>query len=314
MINRILLSIVSLALYTISVNGQVSGGKDSTRIKREALNKIQGMLGQSVFVHRFESIEVPCVYLSADDDKTASPNTISNSNFLIRSWDKNNPIDSSGVICLSKYYSRYLKLEVDTGNTDVEHLTIQGKVKVTYSYPLSSIIQYLDFAKSGQSSNNGRTSAFLERFLYTDGTFRLYPENEKYRIEVSLPEPPYGGNYKFIGYLENSDRVTISATDTLIQRGLRIYFDRMYVVGGDQNNQIFLEFGSTDHREETQYFCGVIYHHLKHNDKYAVWLRNYLSNPSCPGCLSMLRCAESILQSNQHAPKTLPNLDPIPQK
>ena len=274
------------------------------------LDTIKMGLDTNIFVSRFESIETPCVYIDPGNNLIATTNRqVINSDYRIF-LKKNKTKDSiatDGVKCLSQYCSRYMRLVVKEINED--SLNIKGTIEFTYSYPASSIIQYLGYTEN----NLHCTDSFFNKLIKSSGTFVLYPEDDKYRIKVVLPSLPYDSGDAVYGYLE----IVKSQFNNNV--AYNFFFDKMSIKKGDNNNQIFLKFTSTNHRYETIYHETLAYNTLKylHADAKdsiiqkasALWLDNFFKNEACATCKTIYN---EVLKMANGKSFRLPNTEPLP--
>ncbi|MFT3822519.1 MAG: hypothetical protein QM731_01315 [Chitinophagaceae bacterium] len=273
---------------------------------QKRLITIQHGLDTMIFVNRFESIETPCLCISALDSSTAMPNRrVLNSNCDI-TLNKKGIINPNGVKCLSQYVARYLRLRVQ--RVDFDSLLLTGTVETTYAYPASSLIQLLGFTQSLPA----KTDRFFDKLIKVHGTFRLYPEADKYRISLTLTDEPFSSDDTYLGYLEIvRDVFDSSSPDVYV-----FSFDQMSIQRGDNNNQIAVKFSSTSHRMETAYHTILAYNVLKHIKSTdlklkanAIWLDNFLKNPLCPQCRPVYVPATFMVNNLLFA---LPNTSPVP--
>lgn len=283
---------------------------------KQRLSDIKAGLDTMLFVKRFESVETPCVCIDEKNNAMADPKRkIINSNYrvgLIKNRIdsgvglKKNRIDS-GVECLSQYYARYAAFTVTNCDTVNQRLT--GNMQFTYGYPASSIIQYLGFTWTGPD----KSKAFFERLLRSSGTFSLYPENDKYRIQIALTDGPYDKNDTVYGYLE----IIKGAYKCNPPTAYTIYFDKLSISTGDTNNQIFLKFSTTSFDYEAEYYTVLMYDVLKYinkaadQEKYAnaIWLKSFFDNPKCPQCRFIYTQAAHMVSGHVFS---LPNTEPLP--
>jgi hypothetical protein len=277
---------------------------DENSIATERYATIKKGLETMIFVKRFEGLETPCLCINKIDNTTAeAKREITNSNYRIRLTRKDT-IDP-GVKCLSQYYARYMRFELDSTNNRND--TIKGIVHFTYGYPASSLIQYLDFTKASVTE----TSDYFKRLISSAGTFKLYLENDKYRISINLPKEPYGNDIVF-GYIE----IVQEAFRTPSHLSYNVYFDKVSVQKGEKNGQIFLNFSSTSHYYEKMYYAGMIYNVLRYLNSdnktkraNAIWLQTFLENSDCFSNNIVYNSAKTMLKAKSFA---LPNTEPLP--
>lgn len=263
------------------------------------LQQIRAGLDTAILVKRFEAIETPCFCIDATNDAVARH--YPNSNYKIRA--RSGRIDS-GYLCLNEYNAQYLKFKPDSVGTNPA--TIKGKVEFSYGYPAGSIIQYLGFTE--REVNKDHT--FFERLTTTSGTFTMYPEDDKWRVEVIMNEAPFDPKDKYYGYVE------IVRDEFSQKTGFIILFDKMSLDKGDKDNQISLRFGSTTHNDESMYYSRKIYEVLKHANSTdvvlkakAVWLYSFLNDANCAQTKYVYRLAVNLLNSLGFQ---LPNTKPFP--
>lgn len=295
------LYLIILLTVPVSLKSQV---RDSIILER--LTEIRKELDTMLFVKRSESVELPCVCIdSSDYTKAHTYRKITNSNYRIRLKNKTNEIDS-GVQCLSNYYARYLRLKTTVINDST--MQLNGLIESSYHYPVSSIIQYLGFSKSAANA----TQSFFEKLLTAKGTFTIYPENDKYKIAVSLETGPYNKMDTIYGYME----IVREAYRSQHAVSYSFYFDQLNIHTGDRNNQISMRFSSTNFNLESSYYANMLYSNLKFiNDPdkakraKAIWLTSFYANPSCTQCAYIYNLALFMVNKNVFS---LPNTEPIP--
>lgn len=270
------------------------------------LEYIGRVLDSVFFVSRFESVETPCLCIDELDSSVAYPKRkIINSDYKLH-LAKKNKFDSSGVKCLSEHVARYMKFRVNSINIDSQ--VIAGTVETTYAYPASSLIQFLG-ATYGLANKGDR---FFGKLIKLRGQFRLYPANEKYRVQLVLTDPPYDDKDTYLGYLEIVQDAFRERPETVFQ----LNFDLMSIEKGDKNNKIGERFTATSHVHEMQYYTVLAYHVLKHvgsTDVWlkanAIWLDNFLKNPECGACKPVYTAAKYMVA---HGVGALPNTSPVP--
>lgn len=294
------LYLIFLLLASLNAEAQV---RDSIVFAR--LMEFKQGMDTMIFVKRSESVELPCVCIdSADYTKAHTNRKVTNSNYRIRLKTQN--IIDSGVECLSNYYARYIRFKTEKLNDST--MQLEGTVESTYNYPVSSIIQYLGFARQAVNP----TKSFFDKLLTAKGTFILYPENDKYKIAISLSTGPYHKQDTMYGYLEivqeaYRPRHTISWS---------FYFDQLSIHTGDKNNQVSMKFSSTSFSLESSYYATMLYNYLKFiNDAdqakkaKAIWLTSFYADPLCKQCAYIYNLALFIVKHNSFS---LPNTEPIP--
>jgi hypothetical protein len=287
---------ILLAFYVAASHAQ-----EARPIQDARLQEIKQAFDSSLFVYRFESVETPCVYIDMHNNQLADARRKRiNSNYRV--MPKKDLSASTDVKCLSEHCARYLRLEVEDYQAD--SLTITGTVEATYSYPASSIMQFITDAQGKPQ----RDKAFFKHLISSKGSFKLYPENDKYRIWLVLPNEPYDKGDTVYGYVEITREAYAPA-----RQSISIYFDKMSIAKGDDNNQMFLRFSSTSQADEAQYYSVLAYFVLKGKDfqddnkkAEAVWLENFLKEPQC---LFIYTLAEEMLKTPGFR---LPNTEPIP--
>ena len=276
-------------------------------IIRERLSGIHKGLDTIFFVKRFESIETPCVCIDSTNDKIAYVHRkVINSNYRIL-LNKNGKVDETGVQCLSKYYNRYARFRVS--NYDPKSQTLSGECSFTYGYPSPGIIQYLGFTHNAPNREN----AFYAKLMQSTGWFTLYPENDKFKMKLSLNTGPYNEKDTFYAYLEIVQSVYSPARKIVYQ----LFFDQMNLFKGDKNNQVSLRFSSTSFSEEAVYHTNLLYNKLKYinsatKDQYyaeAAWVKNFFNDPKCPQCKYIYNQAAFMVN---HKVFSLPNTEPSP--
>lgn len=274
-------------------------------IVADRLQQIIKGLDTLLFVKRFESVETACLCIDSSNPVFADrERRIINSNYKIRL--KLDHLIDSGVSCLSNYYARYARLRVKEYNE--ERQEIFGTVEFTYGYPASSIIQYLGMKYNAPQ----RDGAFFETMFMSTGTFCLYPDNDKYSLQIAMDATPYDKGDTLTAFLEISKNAFSSREKT----GYMIYFEEMSLRQGDRNNQIFLRFTSTSFRDESMYYAVMMYHVLKYlqdPDKEkqgpALWLKSFFDNSKCPSCKFIYAQAAAMVNGHITA---LPNTEPFP--
>ncbi|MBN9299827.1 MAG: hypothetical protein J0I41_22685 [Filimonas sp.] len=281
--------------------------QDSTDNIRKYMQIIRTALDKSIFANRFESIETSCYILDSTDDRKATRVSFTdkyiNANNRIRLYS--GKPDTAGFKCLSENCSRYLRLNVVF--IDAEQKCMRGTVENTYAYPAPSLMQYL-----GMTANaTNPTDAFFQKMISNKGTFTLSPKDDRYQIEISFPGGPFEGDFTMYGYVD-----MVKAMDGDTTPVCQIFFDRMAIKKGDDNNRIMLKFTSTSPRLEKMYFTRMIYDVLSRENRgsiedrmNAVWLRNYLVRT--PLCSPLLQQANFFLRSSNYS---TPNINPTPAK
>lgn len=270
------------------------------------IKEIARTMDTSIFVSRLLSIETPCLCIDEKDSSVAFPKrTIINSNYRIK-LTKDETIDSSGVKCLSEHIARYVDFQIKCIN--VEDQTISGDLEITYAYPASSLIQFLGYTIDVPDKNR----AYFKKLVSSRGTFKLYPEGDKYRIKMVISDPPFDARDTYFGYLE----VVKHAFEEKAGKVYILNFDQMSIYKGDANNQIEVKFTSTTHANETKYYAALAYEVLKRMnsaDLYerakAIWLDNFLKNPQCKQCMLVYKLALDMISKHTFS---LPNTSPIP--
>lgn len=296
--------IYSFLLIIVSI----AFGQSREETIKKRLISIKTGFENTFFVKRFESIETPCLCLNDTDDTKATLNrNLNNSNYRFRNThDRNHPIDS-GVTCLSKYYARYAKFKVTDSN--FVNQTLSGTVEFTYGYPASSIIQYLGFTHTAADP----AAAFLGKLLKNPGKFMLYPENDKFRIWISMDGKitPYDTRDTIFGYIE------IVKGEFRRDSAYEIFFDKKSIYKGDNNNQISIRFTSTTFDLEKTHYRDQLYFVLKEKGSpdvakraEAIWLNSFYSNPNCFGCQFIYNLADLYIKNMGISP--LPNTEPLP--
>jgi hypothetical protein len=298
--------IISILLTVAVCTGDITRvAAQDQEVIQQRLTYIQHSLDSFIFVNRFQSIESPCLCIDEKDSSLAYPQRdMINSNYRIQlTKNKFNP---NGVKCLSEHVARYIRLHADS--VDMGTLMLSGTAEITYAYPASSIIQFLGFAMN----QTNKTAHFFDKLIKLHGRFTLYPDNDKYRIRLVLTESPYDSADAYLGYLE----IVQDAFRTPAENVFIFNFDLMSLDKGDKNNQIGEKFTSTSHRKEMEYYSVLAYNILKHKESTdilqkanAIWLENFLSNPSCRQCEPVYNAAKFIVSHNKSA---LPNTSPVP--
>jgi hypothetical protein len=295
-------------LLTIIVSLLISRSAFSQPIKYDSVIKhrlleIRHGLDTMIMVRRFESIQTPCVCISDDDNIAYSPSNPSNSNF--RTTVKKKKMNN-GINCLSQYCARYCRFKVK--EVDLNALTITGGVELTYGYPAAAIIQYLGKTYKSENPQND----FFENLLRSQGSFKLYPENDKYILQLTLETQPYDRRDTFYAYLE----IVRGVYEQISETGYMLFFDQMSLHKGDRNSQIFLRFTSTSIRDETIYYTNLLYDKLVEltgtktvPKKEAMWVQNFFGSPGCNSCHYLYSKALSKLEANG---LRLPDTDPFP--
>lgn len=298
--------IIITILITLTSSNVIAQLVEANNIIENRIVAIKKGLDSMIFVKRFESITTPCIYIDSLDNSVAhTKRKITNSNYRIALKSDKAKIDS-GVECLSQYYSRYARLS--TNKIDTSDQIISGAIEFTYGYSASSIIQYLGFTAAAQD----KSVAFFEKLIRTHGIFRIYPEDDKYRIMIALPEQPYEKMDTIYGYLE----IVKEAYDKNPEISYSLYFDRINIYKGDNNNQIFLKFTSSSYRDEAMYFTRKLYHVLKFLESgekqkkaHALWVKSFFNNPNCSQCKFIYNQSEYLVNSKSYV---LPDTDPVP--
>jgi len=345
--------IAAFLLLTTTLRAQTVQDTNLLKQKGEAIRLVAGFLQGHIFTNRFKSIETPCVLINPLHDSIAnSPIAplsynnnksfrLINSNYLITLYtykdDSNyykNPSthfkknlsrhksDSvnyyNGLKCLSENCARYMRFSIDNKQIDGNTDTLFGSIQSSYSYPISSLIQYIGFVSEGAD----KTNAYFNRLLSDKGTFKCYMDNNKYRIQVQFPgdSTPFNGLYTFSGYIEMSR--DFKAPNILL---CNIFFDGMSIEKGDQDNQIFLKFTSTGFDNEALYMANLVFNTLIKADTSnaaktgyekdkanGLWLRNFLERSGCSACNYIGHIAEQ--QYKIKPAVAFPNVDPLPPK
>lgn len=278
----------------------------SREVIAERMEYIGRVLDSAFFVSRFESVETPCLCIDEQDSSVAYPKReVINSDYKLQ-LAKKNKFDSTGIKCLSEHVARYMKFRVSSINIDSQ--VISGTVETTYAYPASSLIQFLGATHALADKGN----RFFGKLIKLHGRFRLYPANEKFRIQLVLTDPPYDEGDAYFGYLEIVQDAFRERPETVFL----LNFDLMSIEKGDKNNKIGEGFTSTSHAHEMQYYTVLAYHVLKYagsTDVWlkanAIWLDNFLKNPECPSCKPVYTAAKYMVA---HGTGKLPNTSPVP--
>ncbi len=245
-------------------------------IAQTSLQLIRNAFDSAMFVYRFESIETPCVYIDQSNTQYADvKRKIINSGYRVS--PQKNMSDTEHVKCLSQHCARYMVFKTKT--IDTARLEITGDISTSYGYPASSIIQFLTYT----NDQPNKTDSFFHRLISSKGSFKLYPDRDKYRLEIVLPNAPHSIHDTIYGYVEivkDFHRPAIRSTS--------VYLDKLSIEKGDKNNLIALHFTSTSHTDEANYYSVLAYHILKekgsdnmYKNANAIWLDNFLRKPEC---------------------------------
>lgn len=267
---------IIILLTCIGISCKTFGQDAQYNIAKTSLQLISNAFDSSLFVYRFESIETPCVYIDQSNTQYADvKRKIINSGYRVN--PAKNASDTEHVKCLSQYCARYMIFKAQS--VDTAKLEISGIMMTSYGYPASSIIQFLTYT----NSQPNKTDSFFSRLLSSQGTFKLYPDRDKYRLQMVLPNEPHNVHDTIYGYVE-----IVKDFYKPLLRSTSIYFDRLSIDKGDKNNLISLHFASTTHTDEANYYSVLAYHILKEkgsDDPYknanAIWLDNFLRKPEC---------------------------------
>lgn len=294
-----------IILFFFSAVSTANAQSDSIIVNR--LNEIAVGLNSHLFVNRYESVEVPCVCIDSANDKMAAIHRDYINSGYRRLFAKSGKIDSLGVACLSRYYSRYAKLQVTNIDTASEKIT--GTISFTYGYPASSIIQYLGF----YSRQPEREDSFYNRLLQSPGWFTMFPEEGKYKLTYGINKGMYDSRDTFSGYVE----IVIGGYDSKHSKSFQLLVTNINLYHGDREIPVSVKFASTSFRDEATYYSDMLYHRLiflnsgfKDKDQAeAIWLNNFFRNQQCWQCQFIYGMAMSKVSFGK---KILPNTEPIP--